>query len=222
MTNRFLLGRIDITDNLQFVYETIQSGNPNVVVINLDEDNQQLMHSQNVLGGTELLPDVNCIAAEIDGDEQLYDYLYTMHFGDPFVVQYVTALIAALHQGKSLLMYYPTLDPSETKTVPKLIDQFWKNFGIGIGILGICNGQYNMNLLSLWCKLLYINNIISVKEFLFESPTEVLIQDPEVVEKLIFDILPYGDEINTKIQFIKSYWMHIKTNTNLKIPFHGL
>lgn len=222
MTNRFLLGRIDITDNLQFVYETIQSGNPNVVVINLDEDNQQLMHSQNVLGGTELLPDVNCIAAEIDGDEQLYDYLYTMHFGDPFVVQYVTALIAALHQGKSLLMYYPTLDPSETKTVPKLIDQFWKNFGIGIGILGICNGQYNMNLLSLWCKLLYINNIISVKEFLFESPTEVLIQDPEVVEKLIFDILPYGDEINTKIQFIKSYWMHIKTNPNLKIPFHGL
>lgn len=222
MTNRFLLGRIDITDNLQFVYETIQSGNPNVVVINLDEDNQQLMHSQNVLGGTELLPDVNCIAAEIDGDEQLYDYLYTMHFGDPFVVQYVTALIAALHQGKSLLMYYPTLDPSETKTAPKLIDQFWKNFGIGIGILGICNGQYNMNLLPLWCKLLYINNIISVKEFLFESPTEVLIQDPEVVEKLIFDILPYGDEINTKIQFIKSYWMHIKTNPNLKIPFHGL
>lgn len=221
MTDRFLIGRIDITDNLQFVYETIQSGNPNVIVINLDEDNQQLMHSQNVLGGTELLPTVDCLRAEVDGDEQLYDYLYSMHFGDPFVVQYVTALIAALHQGKSILMYYPTLDPSEIKTVPKLIDQFWKNFGIGIGLLGINDGIYDISKTPLWLRLMYMARIIGYKEFLIEYPQNNPL-DESIMSLLLEDIRPFTTtyQLQEQINFILSYWKHLQMNPNTKIPFH--
>lgn len=221
MTNRFLLGRVDITDNLQFVYETIQSGNPNVVVINLDEDNQQLMHSQNVLGGTELLPPPEALMAEIDGDEQMYDYIYSMHFGDPFIAQYVTALIAALKVGKSLLMYYPTLDPSETKTVPKLIDQFWKNFGIGIGLLGHNDGVYDYNKLPLWLRLLYLGRMIGYKEFLFDYPQGNAIDGP-VMELLLQDIRPFTTtfQLQEQINFVLSYWKHLQMNPNTKIPFH--
>lgn len=221
MTDRFLIGRVDITDNLQFVYETIQSGNPNVVVINLDEDNQQLKHSRNVLGGTELLPPVEALYAEVDGDEQMYDYVYSMHFGDPFVVQYVTVLIAALHQGKSILMYYPTLDPSETKTVPKLISQFWNNFGIGIGLLGINDGVYDISKTPLWLRLMYMGRIIGYKEFLIQYPQDSPLDGP-VMELLLQDIRPFTTtyQLQEQINFVLSYWKHLQMNPNTKIPFH--
>ena len=221
MTDRFLIGRVDITDNLQFVYETIQSGNPNVVVINLDEDNQQLRNSRNVLGGTELLPPVEACMAEVDGDEQMYDYIYSMHFGDPFVVQYVTVLIAALHQGKSILMYYPTLDPSETKTVPKLISQFWNNFGIGIGLLGINDGVYDISKTPLWLRLLYLGRIIGYKEFLIEYPQGNALDGP-IMELLLQDIRPFTTtyQLQEQINFVLSYWKHLQMNPNTKIPFH--
>lgn len=217
-----LTGRIDITDNLPFVIETINSQNPSVVVINLDEDNQQLKNNRCVLGGTELLPSPDIIMCEIDGDEATYDYLYSMHFRDPFVVQYVTAIIGALYAGKSILMYYPTLDPSETKTVPKLIDQFWRNFGIGIGLLGYNIGVYDNSKLPLWCKLLYTANIMNPKEFMILAPVEQLGNDMEIMEKLMFELSPYGTIIQDKLNYLTSYWRNIKKTHNLKIPFHGL
>ena len=217
--DRFLTGRIDITDNLPFVLEMTLSQNPDLIIINLDEDNQQLKSSQNVLGGTELLPPPEALMAEIDGDEQMYDYIYSMHFNDQFVIQYVTALIAALHQGKTLLMYYPTLDPTETKTVPKLIDQFWKNFGIGIGLFGYNDGVYDLTKQPLWYKLLYLSRIIRVDEFLIGFPVPTSLDVP-IMELLLEDLRPFGNDLQSRINFVYSYWRHIKENPNVKIPFH--
>ncbi len=215
----FFSGRIDITDNLPFVLEVLQNPNPNVVVINLDEDNQQLKSSQNVLGGTELLPPPEALMAEIDGDEQMYDYIYSLHFTDPFVIQYVTALIAALYQGKSLLMYYPTLDPSETKTVPKLVDQFWNNFGIGIGIVNHNDGVYDYNKLPLWLRMLYLSRIIDVRTFLSQYPLGCSVESP-IMDLLLSDLKPYADDLQNQINYVMQYWAHLKNNPQLKIPFH--
>lgn len=217
----FLTGRIDITDDLPFVLQAIQSQDPSLVIINLDEDNEQLKHSQNVLGGTEFLPDVNCIYAEIDGDEQTYDYLYSMHFQDPHLVQYVTALIAVLHMGKNILMYYPTLDPAETKTVPKLIDQFWNNFGIGIGLLGYNIGVYDNNRIDLWAKLLYTGRMIGPMEFLAVFPSQCSLET-SIMELLLADIRPFADDFQQGINYILSIWKHIKERPDLKIPFHSM
>lgn len=221
--NMILTGRIDITDNLQFVMETIYSQNPSVVVINLDEDNQQLNHMSQVLGGAVLLPTPEIIACEIDGDEQSYDYLYTLHFQDQFVIEYVTALIAALRVGKSILMYYPTLDPSETKTVPKLIDQFWKNFGIGIGLLGICNGQYDTRpqMSDLWAQMLYTARIIPANEFLSVFTLGAPLSTP-IMGLLLEDLRPVSTGFQEGIDFVMRYWAHLKEKPNLKIPFHSV
>lgn len=216
-----LTGRIDITDNLQFVMETIHSQNPSVVVINLDEDNQQLKQCQNVLGGVELLPSPSAIACEIDGDEASYDYFYSMHFTDPFVVQYVTAIIAALRIGKNILMYYPTLDPSETKTVPKLIDQFWKNFGIGIGLLGYNIGVIDGTKSDLWARLLYTARVIPVEEFLSEYTLGAPVDDP-IMELLLSDIKPFAATFQEGIDFVMRYWAHLKEKPGLQIPFHSV
>lgn len=222
--NMVLTGRIDITDNLQFVMETIYSQNPSVVVINLDEDNQQLKNcGQQVLGGTELLPPVEAVYAEIDGDEQSYDYIYSMHFQDQFVIEYVTAIIAALRMGKSFLLYYPTLNPSETKTVPKLIDQFWKNFGIGIGILGVCNGQYDTRpqMSDLWAQMLYTARIIPANEFLSLFTLGAPLSTP-IMSLLLDDLKPVASDFQEGIDFVMRYWAHLKEKPNLKIPFHSL
>ena len=217
----FLTGRIDITDNLPFVVQAVQNQDPSVVVINLDEDSQQLKKCHNVLGGTELLPGVNALMAEIDGDEQTYDYLYSMQFQDPFVVQYVSAIIAALHIGKNILMYYPTLDPAETKTVPKLIDQFWNNFGIGIGLLGYNIGVYDNTKINIWAKMLYTARVIGPMEFLASYPGECSLDGP-IMELLLADIRPVADDFDKGIAYILSLWKHIKAKPDLKIPFHSV
>lgn len=219
MTERILTGVMDITDNLPLVLDMVQSQIPEVVVINLDEDNLQLKSSQNVLGGVELLPPPEALMAEIDGDEQSYDIIYNMHYEDPFVVQYVTALIGALYRGKRILMYYPTLDPSETKTVQKLINIFWQRYGIGIGVLGRNQGCYDLKCVPMWLKMIYTSRIIGPMEFLAKYPIDAVIEAP-VMSLLVDDIRPIDPNPENQHKFVLSLWKHIKEKPNIQIPFY--
>ena len=75
-----LLGTIYITDNDQIIYQANLS---NTKIINLDEDGT-LMENPAFIGGTCLLPPIDAKIAEADGNEQLYDSIYSQHLNMPF------------------------------------------------------------------------------------------------------------------------------------------
>lgn len=222
MTNeRILTGTIDITDNLPFILDLSQNANPCVVIINLDEDNMQLKSSRNVLGGVELLPPPEALMAEIDGDEQTYDIIYNMHFDTEFVTKYVTCLIGALYIGKRIILYYPSLDPSENNTVKKLLEMFWKRYGIGIGIMGRNMGMYDITCTPIWLKMLYTGMIIGPIEFLAKYPIDAVLEAP-IMDRLLNDIRPVSTDIKVQHKYIMSIWKHIKEKPNLQIPFYHI
>ena len=116
------------------------------------------------------------------------------------------------------MLYYPNLDPSESKTVPKLIDMFWRRYGIGIGILGLSNGVYDMTCIPIWLKMMYGQKLIGPIEFLAKYPLDARIED-QVMMSLLEDIRPHCNNLESSKQYIISIWKHIKEKPNLKIPF---
>ena len=93
-----LKGAINITDNSLFVRDIMYSNNDNIKIITLDETGSIPTNHPSVLSGTCLLPPVDALIAEADGDEQLYDSIYMNYFSeDPYVIEFIGALIIYLY-----------------------------------------------------------------------------------------------------------------------------
>jgi hypothetical protein len=117
VTKSILIGRIDITDNLDFVKEVLMNPDPNTILINLDEFNNSL-NGPYTIQGVELLPPPEAVIAEQESDMEAYDFIYDAWYNQPELNLFVTGLIASLYQGKNILMYYPDLNPAESITIP--------------------------------------------------------------------------------------------------------
>lgn len=192
-------GMIDITDDKNFVMNTIAQNLPQVTIINLDEDIK--FESPAVLGGQCLLPPPEAIMAELDGDEPTYDLIYNRHLEQTFQVQYITAMISALHMGRSILLYYPSLDVSESKTIEKLINIFWTKLGISFGIIGRGPCLYNDKFAPLWMSMMYDAYMIDCWDFMTYFPVGVPVADP-IMERLIVETRICDDTILLKKQHI--------------------
>ena len=87
-----LTGTIYITDKEDIIY---QLDLRKTRIINLDEDGV-LMDNPAIIGGTCLLPPIDAKIAEADGNEQLYDSIYSNHLNMPFQKEFIGALISYL------------------------------------------------------------------------------------------------------------------------------
>lgn len=209
-----LNGSIDITDNIDFVREVMFSNSPNIRIVSLDEDNSIPLDHPIVLGGTCLLPPVDALIAEADGDEQLYDACYSEHFNDPFIMQFIGALIIFLHNGGNIILYFPDL---QTITATKLMQQFWIRYGIGIGIIGQSSSNYDMNCIPIWLAFMYTADAIHPFELLYFYPADAMIPD-NIMNKLLVEISPLGDSFEQKINFILDLRVKLKQNPNTIVP----
>ena len=213
-----LKGKIDITDNLGFVMDVINSCNPNVIVVNLDEFNARI-NGQFVIQGVELLPPPEAIMAEQEGDEQSYDMIYDMWFNDPALQLFVSGILVTLYRSKNMLMYFPDLDPSESITIPKLLGIFWQKFGIGIGVFGKSMCSYNWLYAPIWLKMMYTNRVICADEFLYKFPDDAIL-DSNTFAYLITDISPVGGA--DPMEYILEHRRKLKGNPNVKIPLFSI
>ena len=215
-----LTGRIDITDNLDFVKEVVFSRPINTTVINLDEDLK--LESDNVLGGGPLLPPPEAIMAEIDGDEPAYDIIYNMYYdNDHFIIHYVSAIINYLYRGNNLLLYYPDLNPTESMTIPKFLNLFWNRYGIGIGILNQRDCVYDWKCIPMWLNMMYTARMIPTRDFLCKYPTDAYVEEP-ILELLVNDIRPINKTFQEKKNYVVSLIKKFKEKPDLKIPFMQL
>jgi hypothetical protein len=199
MDNRVLTGRIDITDNPIIIRELLNSLADSTVIINLDEDNK--LEGNIVIQGTMLLPPPEAIIAEQDGDEYSYDTILNEYYNIPDMQMFVTGIINMLYRGNNILFYYPDLNPTESITIPKLLNLFWNKFGLGIGIIGIRECSYNYANIPMWLNMLYSVDAISAYEYLSKYPNDAKILD-SFMSKLIGDIRPIDEGSENKINTI--------------------
>lgn len=199
MSDRVLYGRIDITDNIILIRELLQSLADSTIIINLDEDNK--IEGEIVVQGTTLLPPPEAIIAEQDGDEYSYDSILNEYYNLPDIQMFVAGIIHMLYRGVNILFYYPNLDPTESVTVPKLLNLFWNKFGLGIGIVGVRDGGFNSDNIPMWLNMMYSVDAINGYEYLSKYPVDAIILD-SFMSKLIGDIRPVDDGAEKKIKTI--------------------
>ena len=211
---QILKGDISITDNINFVKEVLYSNIPNTKVISLDENNAIPLEHPNVIGGTCLLPPIDALIAEADGDEMLFDQVYSEHFMTPFVDQFVGALIISLMRGTNILLYYPELD---TNIAPKLMEQFWRRYGIGIGIINQKQKVYDESCTPMWLGYAYTAKAINGRDYLYAFPINCQIPDM-ILQYLIIELSPVVDNYEGKVQYIYDLVEKFKQKPDLIIP----
>lgn len=217
-----LKGTMFITDSAEVVFGF--PSNANSKIISLDEDDV-LGDMKDIVGGTCLLPPMEAKIAEADGNEQLYDSIYSQHLLAPFQQQFIAALIAFLYKGGNLILFLPEI--GYTNTTQKFIEHLYRIYGIHPGLIGdpnplVANWYYDTKCIPIWLNLIFSADIISAEEFLYMYPTDAQINNDRVLLLLINRLNPYGSSINDKINTILRYHKLIHKNPNCRLVLESL
>ena len=215
-----LLGDIYITTDKNIVFETINM-RPDVKLISLDEDNELGIDPKCFISGSILLPPVEARIAEVDGNEQKYDFIYSSHLNSDPVKEYIACLIAFMYKGGSVLMYYPDSDYNNTLT--KLLFFIMSIYGIHIGLIGdpnngVCylDGRYEGLCLDL---IYYYTGIIDWREYLYQYPSSLSINEG-IMNIILEQMRPYGDTYQEKLDTVLRVRERIKKDPKIIIPIN--
>ena len=63
--------------------------------------------------------------------------------------------------------------------------------------------------------MIYSSNVISAYEYLYLYPSDAIITNQSILNLLMMELQPYGETINEKLEYIKSF--HKKIHMNPKV-----
>ena len=200
-----LRGTMYITDNLDLLYSIPK--NQMVKIVSLDEDGiLDRTNNPDVLVGTCLLPPIEAMIAEADGNEQLYDIAYNSHLLEPYQQSFISALLAYLYKGGSLFLFLPELGMN---TRDKLIFHLYDRYGIHPGVIDSKGVQLHQwfadeKCTPLWLSMIYSVGAMTAYEFLQVYPADAdIMANGFVVRKLIAELKPYEDTYEEKLSSIR-------------------
>lgn len=202
------------------------SMNPNIKIINLDEDNTvpQLNPETNrgVFMGTILCPSVETTWKEIDGDSTGFAASYYDDLMQPDVIDYIMALIGYMYTRGDLVIFYPDLSVS---AIQFLYEFFWSQYGFHISLTPQNPLQdvfrFDPNKTDIYLIGLYSLKIIDAYVLLREWPLNKPITD-QLMSQLHFEINPYMHNGNFKDAYdsIMNLCVSLHNNPNMRIPVH--
>lgn len=211
-----LKGTIYITEDMNIVNSIPY--NSNTKIVNLDEDDI-LPDSSNILVGTCLLPPIEAKIAEVDGNQTLYDTIYSNHLMMPFQQQFISALLSYLYKGGNLILFLPELGYNNTKDM--IIYEMFKLYGIHIGLIGDqdpqkANCYYDETCIPMWLNSIYSVSAISPYEFLYMYPLDAVLNNNVIIRKLVKELNPYGENFNEQVGYIHEFHKKIHINPNVR------
>ena len=219
-----LKGNILLTTDKNIIMETLHM-RPDIKIISLDEDNELGLDPSVVIPGTILLPPPEAMIAEVDGDEQKYNMIYSSHLLSEPVKEYMSSILAFLYRGGKLLLYYP--DTDYNNTIKSMLFFILITYGIHIGIINDPNPDnascyFDANLENIQLDLIYYyTNIIDWREYLYNYPPNCIISN-QIANILLNQINPYGNSLKEKLEVINRLRAGIKKNPNLINPIHSM
>ena len=216
-----LTGTIYITDKEDIIY---QLDLRKTRIINLDEDGV-LMDNPAIIGGTCLLPPIDAKIAEADGNEQLYDSVYSNHLNMPFQKEFIGALISYLYRGGNLVLFLPEI--GYNNTTHKLVYHIFNLYGIHIGIIGdknpsVANYYCDTRCIPMWLNMIYACYAMNGYEYLYRYPLDAQLQNGPIMNQLLDEIKPYGKTIQEKVNYILRLHKLIHKNANVKPALIGV
>lgn len=212
----FLKGTIYITEDMNIINSIPYNGNARIV--SLDEDN--ILPENNItLVGTCLLPPMEAKIAEVDGNQELYDTIYSNHLLMPYQQQFASALISYLYKGGNLILFLPELGYNNTKEM--VIYQFYKLYGIHIGLIGaqdpqVANCYYDETCIPMWLNSIYSVSAITPYEFLYMYPLDAVLSNNVIIKKLVEELNPYGENYNDQVGYIHRLHKQLHINPNIR------
>ena len=210
-----LKGNFSITDNIDFTREIIFTRN-DTKILSLDENNTLPLEHPNVIGGNSLLPPIDALIAEQEGNRNAYERIYEEMFVDNIEIDnFFASIFCLLMKKQNILMYAPRL---QENSIIKLIDILYKRYGIGVGIIGQSQPVYDESCIPMWLRYVYLFNYMIAKDYLYFIPDASMITQ-DVMDRLLIEINPYGESYSKKIEYIKSLVKKVKEKPDLIIPF---
>lgn len=204
-----------------FIIDDIMNANLfNTIIVDLNEDTDLEYKHEYIIKGTLLLPPVQAMIAESDGNEKLYDEIYINHLLSPKIRDFIGVLIACMyHKGMQILFYLSELGYNNTET--KFADFMYKLYGIHPGIPTNNNpkdGNFycDPKCVPMWLGMMYMNNFVNPYEFLQKYPIDAFIPE-HIMTKLINEINPFGVTLNDKVNTILKLHKISKTNIDANI-----
>lgn len=223
--NNFMKGVVQITDNFGIISEILRCDTPDIKIISLDEDNKIPLDHPNVIGGTCLLPPIDALIAEADGDRERYNMHYLAYFNSPYIKNYINALIYYLYSSGNIIIFIPDC---HTNTYNSLIDLFWGLYGIGISNMNksepqkFINPCYDYSCIPIWLNGMINDHIISSQEYLYNYPDNAEIPYDIMIRDIIPMIQPYGKDYNEKYKYVKKFSSDLKKNIKIQNPIIGI
>ena len=213
------LADISMTDNYDFVADILMQNpypNPIVKVVDMEDSPQTLPKEHpNVIGGGVLLPPIDALIAEQDGDENKYDRIYLNYFHEEYVSLFMEALISALLLGTNLILYLPNKEQFQTPRKFAQVVEYL--YGIRIGVIGQRPSVCNLNDISsvkCWLCAAYRSKAITPREFLYLYPGDID-ATPEIISKLIMDINPMDEN---PMPYLNKLSRQLKEKPDLIVP----
>lgn len=191
-----------------------------VKVITLDEDNAVPMlcdeNNPQLVTGTILLPPVEALWAETDGNKELFASIYYSYLLQPECMEYIAALIAAMYQGVNLILYFPD---QESIIIKFLYDFFIKSYGIIISTNINQPFQYDERSIPAYCNAIINVGAMSIREYLYWYPLDAVI--PDNIYTLIAEVLKIPGNMVEQRELITAFHKAIKKNQQVIIPIHS-
>lgn len=193
-----LTGKILLTDDIGVIHKILSCHNEGMKVLSLDEDGALDLNDPNTIGGTILLPPVECRIAEMDGDMATYDHIYRNYMASESVDKFMSAIIIYLFKGGNLMCYHPDI---RSTAILKMADMIASIYGIR---LGVCQHpefpvRYSSKFIHIWLWILYNTGTIDPITYLKLMPLNVPLPD-FAIEKLLMDIKPFGSTIQEQVE----------------------
>lgn len=167
MLSPFLKGDINITFDINRVYNLLSINNHINKIINLDEDTK--LNHPDVVVGSCLLPPPECMMAEVDGNESLYDSIYGEYSSTPYIAKWYNTLMASVYIGNRIIIYHPPVDASESKMMIKFLSMFRNITGVEVGCLDYREPSKTITTplyFTHWSDIFFSMDVMDVYEFL--------------------------------------------------------
>lgn len=197
---------------------------PNSKIISLDEEDSVIEMSSTlnpaVIKGSMLLPPIEALWAEADGDENAFNSHYYRHLIDKDCVDFFSTLITFVYNGGSILIFTKELNNVHIKFLYKF---FLEAYGLDLGIPTVKPFGFDIKCIPIYLISMYQLGTITPQEFLLNFPFEIPLSDMIYV-KLILDLDPYAS-IDRDIMEKKAYidylrFEMIRTKKILVSPIH--
>lgn len=206
-------------------YNALNNNNCKIIFVGDTTGYDDMIRYYHILTASPLVPDYTVMEADIEGTLLEFQAKYTAYLQSSAATQYFITILAALHMGRQILLFFPP-ECQGLKYPLQLLNHISTMYGITVGFpeYGI-TFSYDIRYDPQNANLMYAYNLITVEEYLLFSG-----KNPIDYNKVIIDLHLFGDKdctINDFVSFIDAYRNNIVQAgkplirpINMEVPHH--